>query len=204
MRLGSQSRARLGLPLLVLTLMVSGCQADAEDEPVEILDAEEEESALPPQEAPKEFFLPTTCNDILSPEVYLQLTEEPVLLLRGPGSGSPDPVYPDGSPQEELGGISCYFGDIDETMTYTLSIAPVTQENRAGVIDGLLEQKFNVDQTPSGALIYSIQGDEFSTPATYNTLHQDAWYEVLVSPGGRLSYEQAEKLARAMREHTYR
>jgi hypothetical protein len=204
MRLGSQSRARLGLPLLVLTLMVSGCQADAEDEPVEILDAEEEESALPPQEAPKEFFLPTTCNDILSPEVYLQLTEEPVVLLRGPGSGSPDPVYPDGSPQEELGGISCYFGDIDETMTYTLSIAPVTQENRAGVIDGLLEQKFNVDQTPSGALIYSIQGDEFSTPATYNTLHQDAWYEVLVSPGGRLSYEQAEKLARAMREHTYR
>jgi hypothetical protein len=202
MRLGSQSRARLGLPLLVLALMVSGCQADAEDEPDDIPEAEEE--APPQPEAPKEFFLPTTCIDILTPEVYLQLTEEPVVLLRGPGSGSPDPVYPDGSPQEELGGISCYFGDIEETMTYTLSIAPVTQENRAGVIDGLLEQKFNVDQTPSGALIYSIQGDEFSTPATYNTLHQDAWYEVLVSPGGRLSYEQAERLARNMREHTYR
>jgi hypothetical protein len=202
MRLGSQSRARFSLPILVAALVLTGCSTDAEDEPDEVPDAQEE--APPPPEAPREFFLPATCVDILAPEVYLELTEEPVLLLRGPGSGSADPVYPDGSPQEELGGLSCYFGDIEETMTYTLSIAPVTSDNRAGVIDGLLEQKFNVDQTPSGALIYSIQGDEFSTPATYNTLHQDAWYEVLVSPGGALSYEQAEKLARAMREHTYR
>lgn len=202
MRVGSQSRARFALPLLALSLIVAGCAAEVEDEPEEIPEAQEE--APPPPEAPKEFFLPTTCIDILTPEVYLELTEEPVILLRGPGSGTDEPVYPDGSPQEELGGISCYFGDVDETMTYTLSIAPVTQENRAGVIDGLLEQKFNVDQTPTGALIYSIQGDEFSTPATYNTLHQDAWYEVLVSPGGPLSYEQAEKLARNMREHTYR
>ena len=202
MRLRSQSRTRFSLPILVAALVLTGCATDAEDELDEVPDAQEE--APPPPEAPREFFLPTTCVDILTPEVYLELTQEPVLLLRGPGSGSADPVYPDGSPQEELGGVSCYFGDIEETMTYTLSIAPVTPDNRAGVIDGLLEQKFNVDQTPSGALIYSIQGDEFSTPATYNTLHQDAWYEVLVSPGGALSYEQAEKLARAMREHTYR
>lgn len=202
MQRGSQSRVRSSLALLIATLVLTGCAAEAEEEPDEVPDAQEE--APPPPEAPKEFFLPATCIDILTPEVYLQLTEEPVLLLRGPGSGSPDPVYPDGSPQEELGGLSCFFGDADETMSYTLSIAPVTPDNRAGVIDGLLEQKFNVDQTASGALIYSIQGDEFSTPATYNTLHQEAWYEVLVSPGGALSYEQAEKLARAMREHTYR
>ncbi len=202
MHTAGRSWARLGLPLLVSALMVSGCAEVLEEEPEEVPEVQEEPP--PPPEAPKAFFLPTTCVDILSPEVYLELTEEPVVLLRGPGSGSPEPVYPDGSPQEELGGISCYFGDVDETMTYTLSIAPVEQENREGIIAGLLEQKFNVDQTPTGALIYFIQGDEFSTPATYNTLHQDAWYEVLVSPGGRLSYEQAEKLTRAMREHTYR
>jgi hypothetical protein len=133
-----------------------------------------------------------------------RLTAEPIQLLRGPGSGTDEPVYPDGSPQEELGGISCFFGDVEETMTYTLSIAPVTQENRAGVIDGLLEQKYRVDQTATGVLVYSIVGDEFSTPATYNTLHPDAWYEVLVSPGGFLSFEQAEQLGEAMRDHTYR
>ena len=202
MRLGLALKARFSLPIVIAALILSGCAANAQEEPEEVVDAGEE--AAPPPEAPKEFFLPTTCIDILTPDVYVQLTEEPVVLLRGPGSGSNEPVYPEGSPQEELGGISCYFGDIDETMTYTLSIAPVTQENRAGVIEGLLEQKFNPDQTASGALIYSIQGDEFSTPATYNTLHQGAWYEVLVSPGGPLSYERAEKLARNMREHTYR
>lgn len=202
MHIGAPSRARIGLPLLAFSLLLGGCVGSAEDELVEVPDIQEE--APPEPEAPKEFFLPATCVDILTPEVYGDLTQEPVVLLRGPGSGSPDPVYPDGSPQEELGGISCYFGDVDEAMTYTLSIAPVTPDNRAGVIDGLLEQKFNVDQTPSGALIYSIQGDQASTPATYNILHQEAWYEVLVSPGGRLSYEQAQKLAQSMREHTFR
>jgi len=196
--------ARLGLIVAVSTLILTGCASGDVEEPDDSPDSQEEEPPPPLPEAPKEFYLPTTCVDILPPEVYEQLTEEPVQLLRGPGSGSPDPVYADGSPQEQLGGISCFFGDIDETMTYTLSVAPVVQENRAGIIDEFRKQQFNVDQTPSGALIYFIQGDEASTPATYNTLHQDAWYEVLVSPGGRLSFEQAEKLARAMRDHTYR
>lgn len=196
--------ARLGAPLLALMVIASGCAQGgtltaAEDEIEEVID-----EVVAPPEAPKEFFLPTTCTDILPPGVYQELTEEAVTLLRGIGSGSPEPVYSDGSPQEELGGISCYFGDIDETMTYTLSIAPVTPANRAGVIDGMVEQKFNVDQTPSGALIYSIQGDEFSTPATFNTLHQNSWYEVLVSPGGPLAFEQAAALGQAMRDHTYR
>jgi hypothetical protein len=184
------------------TLILGGC-APAEVAP-EIDEIEDLEEATPAPEPPKNFFLPVSCLDMLPPDVYSELTTEPIGLLRGPGSGSPDPVYPDGSPQEELGGISCYFGDPEETMTYTLSIAPVTQQNRAGVIDGLLEQKFNVDQTPEGVLIYSILGDEISTPATYNTLHQDAWYEVLVIPGGRLSFEQAEALATSMRAHTFR
>lgn len=188
--------------LSAVSLALSACATD-ESEPEQV-EEEQVEETTPPPEPPKNFSLPTSCLDILPPAVYSELTTEPVTLLRGPGSGSPDPVYPDGSPQEELGGISCYFGDPDETMTYTLSIAPVTQENRAAVIDGLLEQKFNVDQTPEGVLIYSILGDEISTPATYNTLHKDSWYEVLVTPGGRLSFEQAEALASSMRDHTYR
>ena len=201
----SRAVIRPGTALLAAILGLAGC-ASGQDAPVV---APEEPETAPEEvivapEAPKNFSLPATCVDIVGSDVYQKLTSEPVLLLRGPGSDSPDPVYPDGSPQEDLGGISCYFGDIEETMTYTLSIAPVTRENRAGVIEGLLEQKFNPDQTDSGALIYSILGDEISTPATYNTLYQEAWYEVLVSPGGRLSFEQAEILARAMRDHTFR
>ena len=201
----SRAVVRSGAPLFVLLMVLTGCGA-GEAAPEAVVDETEDtpgvEVATP--EVAKEFYLPNTCLDLLPVDVYRELTREPVLLLRGPGSDSPDPVYPDGSPQEELGGISCYFGDIEETMTYTLSIAPVTPDNRAGVIDGLLEQKYLVSQTATGALIYSILGDEISTPATYNTLYQDAWYEVLVIPGGRLSFEQAEALGEAMREHTFR
>jgi hypothetical protein len=197
-------RSAWAVGLVAFSLLLTGCAtvADEPDDDEEFEEVIEEVVAAP--EAPKSFFLPTNCQDILSFEMFERLTAEPVQLLRGPGSGTDEPVYPDGSPQEELGGISCYFGDIEETMTYTLSIAPVTPENRAGVIDGLLEQKYRVDQTSSGVLVYSIVGDEFSTPATYNTLHPDAWYEVLVSPGGFLSFEQAERLGQAMRDHTYR
>ena len=188
--------------LAVGAVILAGCQTSP-PEPEEPVGEEVEDTAAPP-EPPKTFFLPTNCLDILPPDVFQELTREPIVLLRGPGSGSPDPVYPDGSPQEELGGLSCFFGDPEETMTYTLSIAPVTQENRATVIDGLLEQKFNVDQTPEGVLIYSILGDEISTPATYNTLDKDAWFEVLVVPGGRIPFEEGQRLAQSMRLHTYR
>jgi hypothetical protein len=190
--------------LVAIAVVVTGCGQSVEEDLDEVVANDTVEPVTAPPEAPKQFFLPTNCQDILSFDVYDRLTAEPIQLLRGPGSGTDEPVYPDGSPQEELGGISCFFGDVEETMTYTLSIAPVTQENRAGVIDGLLEQKYRVDQTATGVLVYSIVGDEFSTPATYNTLHPDAWYEVLVSPGGFLSFEQAEQLGQAMRDHTYR
>ena len=190
--------------LVAIAVVVTGCGQSVDENVDEVVANDTVEPVTAPPEAPKQFFLPTNCQDILSFEVYEGLTAEPIQLLRGPGSGTDEPVYPDGSPQEELGGISCFFGDVEETMTYTLSIAPVTQENRAGVIDGLLEQKYRVDQTATGVLVYSIVGDEFSTPATYNTLHPDAWYEVLVSPGGFLSFEQAEQLGEAMRDHTYR
>jgi len=190
--------------LVAMAMVVTGCGQSVDENVDEVVADDTVEPVTAPPEAPKQFFLPTNCQDILSFDVYERLTAEPIQLLRGPGSGTDEPVYPDGSPQEELGGISCFFGDVEETMTYTLSIAPVTQENRASVIDGLLEQRYRVDQTAGGVLVYSIVGDEFSTPATYNTLHPDAWYEVLVSPGGFLSFEQAEQLGEAMRDHTYR
>ena len=195
-------RVRLAVSFTGLMVALTGCQGSAEEPDeaqTEVVTVEEQ----PEVEEPKSFFLPTSCTDVLPFADYQQLTTEPIALLRGPGSGSPDPVYAEGSPQEALGGITCLFGNAEETMTYTLSIAPVSEGNRADIIDGLLEQKYNVDQTTTGGLIYSILGDEYSTPATYNTLFPEAWYEVLVTPGGRIAYEQAERLASLMRDHTF-
>jgi hypothetical protein len=210
MPVGFRHTTSLGALVIAGLVLIAGCQdtADGVDLPDVIDEVDNGENAtedpVVDQPVEKEFFLPATCLDIATAEAVEKLTTDPNQLLRGPGADTDEPVYAEPTPQENLGGITCFFGDSEETRTYTVSIAPVTPDNRAQVIEGLLEQKLNVDQTPAGALIYAIDGDDTSTPATYNTLWPDAWYEVLVSPGGRISAEEAARIARAMRDHTYR
>ncbi len=199
---GKPRSAILGA-LLALTLL-AGCQTTAgEDE----LTAPESPADDTQQDEPEpqefQFILPTLCQDILPTSGIDQVTAGELSLLRGPGSGSTDTVYPEGpSPQEERGGLSCLFGNGEETQTYTLSVAPMTQMSRAEVIDGLLAQQLNPGQTADGVLTYWIQGDEATVPAIYNAVYSDAWYEVLIFPGGRVAYEQASSLVSQMRSHT--
>ena len=197
-------RARRVLSLVSLGLVVlSGCAMGSEsDAPLEE-DSTEEVDTTPDAPVELVFSLPDSCRDIVPQEALDKLTSREVGLLRGPGSGSVEGVYLEGlSPQEERGGISCLFGNTDETITYTISVAPMTQATRAEVIDGLLAQKLNPGQTLDGGLTYWIQGDQETVPAIYNALYDDAWYEVLIFPGGRLAYEECEALVTMMRSHT--
>ena len=197
-------RARRVLSLVSLGIvLLAGCTMGSESDAVVEEDTTEEVDAAP--EAPIElvFTLPTSCRDIVPQDAFDSLTSGDIGLLRGPGSGSVEGVYLEGqSPQEERGGISCLFGNADETITYTISVAPMTQATRAEVIDGLLAQKLNPGQTLDGGLTYWIQGDQETVPAIYNALYDDAWYEVLIFPGGRLAYEECESLVTMMRSHT--
>ncbi len=197
-------RARRVLSLVSLGIvLLAGCTMGSESDAVVEEDTTEEVDSAP--EAPVElvFTLPTSCRDIVPQDAFDSLTSGDIGLLRGPGSGSVEGVYLEGqSPQEERGGISCLFGNADETITYTISVAPMTQATRAEVIDGLLAQKLNPGQTLDGGLTYWIQGDQETVPAIYNALYDDAWYEVLIFPGGRLAYEECESLVTMMRSHT--
>lgn len=198
--------ARRPTPSLVAGLgilaLVTACQAAPEAEPEEVVE-EEVVAEEPEEELPQVFALPGSCREILPLERFDQLVAGELDLLRGPGSGSTESVYPEGpSPQEERGGISCLFANSDETETYTISIAPMTQASRAEVIDGLLDQQLNPGQTADGVLTYWIQGDQATVPAIYNALYDDAWYEVLIFPGGRIAYEESESLVAQMRDHT--
>ena len=197
-------RLRHALPFALLaSLTLVGCSMSGQ-----IPDNQATEDVVVDETAaedtgPKVFSLPQACLEILPPEAIAKLTSGEIDLLRGPGSGSADGVYIESlSPQEERGGISCLFGNQDETYTYTVSVAPMTQASRAEVIDGLLAQKLNPGQTLDGALTYWIQGDQVTVPAIYNALYEDAWYEVLIFPGGRLAYEESETLVTMMRSHT--
>ena len=197
-------RARRVLSLVSLGIvLLAGCTMGSDSDAVVEENAAEEVDTTP--EAPVElvFSLPSSCRDIVPQEALDKLTSGEIGLLRGPGSGSVEGVYLEGqSPQEERGGISCLFGNADETITYTISVAPMTQATRAEVIDGLLAQKLNPGQTLDGGLTYWIQGDQETVPAIYNALYDDAWYEVLIFPGGRLAYEECEALVTMMRSHT--
>lgn len=199
----SQPRALVPAVLLILTLIV-GCQSTGTPEAPEEIETpqdEVDEGAGIPEEL--EFVLPMTCQDILPQDRLATLVSGNIDLLRGPGSGSADTVYPEGpSPQEERGGISCLFGNLEETETFTLSVAPMTQTSRAEVIDGLLAQQLNPGQTSDGVLTYWIQGDDATVPAIYNAVYPDAWYEALIFPGGRLAYEESSTLVAQMRQHT--
>ena len=199
---GRPASALLGA--LLLSALLVGCQAesvvDEQPAPETAVDEGDQSDA---DELIREFSLPTICQDILPDAAIEELTSGGITLLRGPGSGSTDSVYPEGpSPQEERGGLSCLFGNADETATYTLSIAPITQLSRSEVIDGLLAQQLNPGQTADGVLTYWIQGDQATVPAIYNAVYTDAWYEALVFPGGRVAYEEASSLVSEMREHT--
>jgi hypothetical protein len=197
-------RARRTLSLVAIaSVTLAGCAMGGQNDQAVEEDVVEEVDTAPVELEELVFSLPSSCLNILPSEALDKLTSGEVDLLRGPGSGSADSVYPEGmSPQEERGGISCLFGNLDETITYTVSVAPMTQATRAEVIDGLLAQQLNPGQTLDGALTYWIQGDEATVPAIYNALYDDAWYEVLIFPGGRLAYEESETLVSMMRSHT--
>ena len=197
-------RARRLFSLVTIGLLpLSGCAMGGGDEPIVVEETPEEVDSTPAVPEELVFSLPTSCRSILPTEAMDKLTSGEVDLLRGPGSGSAESVYPEGlSPQEERGGISCLFGNLEETINYTVSVAPMTQATRAEVIDGLLAQQLNPGQTLDGALTYWIQGDQVTVPAIYNALYEDAWYEVLIFPGGRLAYEESETLVTMMRSHT--
>lgn len=196
-------RTAFALGTLMGVLTIAGCAQDGDE--VESEDGPTDQAVEEVAEEPENlvFSLPDSCLTLLPQPAVDKLTTGVFGLLRGPGSGSTESVYPEGpSPQEERGGISCLFGNSDETETYTLSVAPMTQGSRAEVIDGLLAQQLNPGQTTDGALTYWIEGDDAVVPAIYNALYPDAWYEVLIFPGGRLAYEESESLVSQMRVQT--
>lgn len=198
------ARSRVaGASLAFVLLTLAACSPGAVDDDAVNDATEEDVDAVVEEEEPREFTLPDSCRSILPDPAIERLTSGEVDLLRGPGSGSTETVYPAGpSPQEERGGISCLFGNIEETRTYTVSVAPMTQATRAEVIDGLLAQQLNPGQTLDGALTYWIQGDQENVPAIYNAVYPDSWYEVLIFPGGRIAYEEAESMVSQMRDYT--
>ena len=156
------------------------------------------------------FIQPTDCTQLLPATSVAELTDEGMVLLRGLGSGNPEPIFVEGqTPEELVGGISCLYGppsgddpEAESSASIIVSVAPVDEAVRPQIINDLVSQKLNIGQTNDGAATYWIWGDDANVPALHNTLYQDSWYSALIQPGGRSGYEKGAALVVAMRSNT--
>ncbi|KGA06096.1 MAG: hypothetical protein K9G08_02215 [Pontimonas sp.] len=154
------------------------------------------------------FSPPADCTTLLPESAIAGLAAEGIELVKGPGSSSTEPIFVEGNTPEELvGGISCLYsvpGEEEAAVSILLSVAPVTEAARPGVINDLLAQNLNVGQSRDGALTYWIWGDDFNVPALHNNLYPDSWYSALLQPGGRAAYDKGVGLLEGMRQQTTR
>ena len=203
-----------GLSALILgaslLLGISGCAASTELT-LETTTSSSEDPVV--EEAAPEtisFLAPTNCTELLPANSVASLEAEGIVLLRGPGSPSSEPIFVEGqTPEELVGGLSCLYGlpeqadaETESGLSIIVSVAPVNVDMRPGIINDLLAQNLNVGQTTDGALTYWIWGDDAIVPALHNALYEDSWYSALIQPGGRSAYDLGVSLVVAMRSNT--
>lgn len=204
--MGAHRQAYREVVLLgILVLALSACSAGGAEAPLNDVDAPEDTVAPTDEVLVLTFRTPADCTDILPASALQDLASEGIELVRGPGSPSSESVYVEGqTPEELLGGLSCFFSAPDEDAggaQILLSIAGVSSDSRPGVINGLVGQGLNTVQTNDGALTYWKWGDEVGA-AEHNALYDDSWYSAIVQPGGRAAYDQGLALVSSMRSHT--
>ena len=189
-----------------LVFSLSACGLGSGDDPAE--EPAGEDTAAEVEVVELVFTPPTDCTALLPESAVAGLAAEGIELVKGPGSPSTEPIFVESqTPEEQVGGISCLYsipGDEETGIYIILSVAPVSEDARPGVISGLLAQNLNVGQSTDGALTYWIWGDEVIVPALHNTLYQDSWYSALLQPGGRAAYDKGVALVEGMRKQTTR
>jgi hypothetical protein len=209
-------RAPMGAVLVLLTL--SACSPTQElilEPELAIPEETAVETEIPT--AAVTFIQPTDCTQLLPASSVAELADEGAVLLRGLGSGNPEPIFAEGqTPEELVGGISCLYGppsqddseaesndsEAESNVSIIVSVAPVDEAVRPQIINDLVSQKLNIGQTNDGTATYWIWGDDANVPALHNTLYQDSWYSALIQPGGRSGYEKGAALVVAMRSNT--
>jgi len=179
---------------VALLLALAGC-SNAEPEPTATPDAPApvETPVTTPTPEPRVFSLPDSCNAIFPQARVDSWEDEGIILLGGPDGKYGTAYLNDKTPEERAGGISCIWGYEDsEVSSYTVSVAPLTQETRADIVESFTQQGLN-EATDASGTVFSVQGDTTLNPAVFNRLLGQGWISVLATIGGPEAY--AESLA---------
>jgi hypothetical protein len=179
---------------VVLLLALAGCSA-AEPAPTTTPDAPAPvvTPTSTPTPEPRVFTQPDSCNAIFPQSRVDSWDAEGIVLLGGPDGKYGNAYLNDKTPEERAGGISCIWGYEDsEVSSYTVSVAPLTQETRADIVESFTQQGLN-EATDASGTVFSVQGDTTLNPAVFNRLLGQGWISVLATIGGPEAY--AESLA---------
>jgi len=189
---------------VALLLALAGC-SNAEPEPTATPDAPVpvETPTSTPTPEPRVFSLPDSCNAIFPQSRVDSWESEGIVLLGGPDGKYGNAYLNDKTPEERAGGISCIWGYEDsEVSSYTVSVAPLTQETRPDIVESFTEQGLNEATDVSGT-VFAVQGDTTLNPAVFNRLLGQGWVSVIATIGGPESYAESVAIADEVTELVY-
>jgi hypothetical protein len=194
---------RLLVPIAAVALLLASCSGAPDPEPTGTHDAAPEPTTTATQ-GPTEhvFAMPADCTVLLPADRQQAFADQGLVLLGGPGGQYPH-YYADPTPEEQVGGISCIWGDeaVPES-TVTVSVAPLTPSSRSAVVDNLIAQGLNEAVLDDG-ISYAQLGDENSAPAVLNIIRDDSWISVIEALGGEAFFDEAVELAAEAAEQVY-
>jgi hypothetical protein len=192
------------LPIaLAMAISLAACVGEPQEDPTERPTETSTPTPDPTQTSTSRVFtMPDDCLGILPQSRQDALASQGLTLLGGPG-GQFEQYYADPTPEERAGGISCIWGDEDvPESTVTISVAPLTDGTRAGVVDNLIAQGLNEAVLDDG-ISYAQLGDDNSAPAILNIVRDDSWVSVIQALGGEAFFDEAVELAGEVAEQVY-
>jgi hypothetical protein len=192
------------LPIaFAMTISLAGCVGEPPAEPTQTPTETSTPTPEPTQTATARVFtMPDDCLGILPQSRQDSFASQGLELLGGPG-GKFEQYYADPTPEEQVGGISCIWGDEDvPESTVTISVAPLTDGTRAGVVDNLIAQGLNEAVLDDG-ISYAQLGDDNSAPAVLNLVRDDSWVSVIQALGGEAFFDEAVELSAEVTDQVY-
>lgn len=196
------------LPLALLVTVLTGCAGGPPEEgdvaPPPSPTPEATETAPPPaQPASFRFVAPTSCDAILSADRLERFQGDGLDLLGGPGGRYGTDYFAEPTPEEQVGGITCVWGDESQpATTITVSVAPLSAAVRATVVEDLIAQGLNETQV-GNAIGFGEVGDEVSAPCVLNVLRTDSWISVIEALGGEQRFLDATEIAEEVASLVY-
>jgi hypothetical protein len=124
----------------IAVVLLTGCTpppAEGDDTPAPSTEPTPIETATAEPGTP-EFAMPDECVEIITPETAADFAAAGLDLLGGPGGVYGENYFGDPTPEEQVGGITCVWGDEEvPASTVIVSVAPITASTQSDVVSSL-------------------------------------------------------------------